>query len=127
MSTWTGKLTSRLALKVGHWSEFVPPLKTPIGPDVLALVYVRLEYELEPTAAYGYCEVRAVRPGGDSTALQGYVLPAPDPSKPGGSGSFPITHMWVGSNPDALVWDVRFMQGVRSASVTTRYSKADAQ
>lgn len=127
MTSYSGKLKSKLGLTLRKWSRVLAPLAAPSGADTLAMAYVRVGYELNPNAAYGYIEVRAVRPDGDSTAYQGYVVPAPDPSKPGGTGSFPITQLWVGANPGSLSWDVRAMQGVRSAWVTTRYSKTDAQ
>ncbi len=127
MTSYSGKLKTRLGLALRKWTRVLAPLKAPSGADTLAMAYVRVGYELEPEASYGYIEVRAVRPDGDSTAYQGYVVPAPNPAKPGGSGSFPVTQLWVGANPGALSWDVRALQGVKAASVTTRYSKTDGQ
>ncbi len=121
---WTGKTTAKLALAVGKFRSLLPGLRSN-GGTVHCYLYVRLHYTLAPGALYGYAEVRAVRANGDATAYQGVMLPAPAPGKPGGSFNIPIPAHWMGANPETLTWQIRPMQGVKSAHVTTRYAKTE--
>ena len=122
---YTGKLTAPVALKPGKYVTVLPVIPALPGSETEAMVYLRIEGTLEDTAPYGYLEVRALRANGDGTAVQGYLVAALKPGTPGGAFSFPLTHHWRGANPKSFLWQVRIMQGIKSAKVTTRYAKMD--
>lgn len=115
--TYTGKITTVKSLPTKAWTTILrAPM--PRSPFVLALFYVRVDYELADGATYGWAEIRVLRPDGDDTMVDGIFLPAPDPAKPGGKGTRGVTRLWWGAGISYLDLQVRPGQGVKSVTTT---------
>lgn len=127
MPTYTGKTTSRLTATVRRWTNIVR-VAMPRARHTSSMVYLRVDYELEPDARYGFAEIRAVRPNGDDTAVDGLFLPGPTAgATPGGKGTRGGTRHWSGANPGALTWQVLPREGVKALTVRTRYGKGQEE
>lgn len=119
--TYSGKVTTPLACKVGTWTTIVTS-EIPTGTLTDALLYVNVTGTLAAGKEFGSFDLRAVRGGTtDDTAVDTRSIAAPA----GGAFTCFCTHTWFGARPgDSFLWQIRPRVNIASLTVNTRYAKA---
>jgi len=120
--TYSGKETTPKNLPRGTWVP-VTECDHSEAPHTIATAYVYIVGYLEDGHETGIVEQHAVRVGTtDDTAVEDIIV-----KRRRADGYFYARHnaTWIGSShPGGFRWELKAMQGVRSAEVRTRYSKA---